>query len=86
MLRLQARVDKLERVLVPAKGPRDRVRVLICGMTKPADLATSTCTRRLSNGVLTEVVQLDGDRDDLNDEQLESFIESFPIQTEAAAC
>ena len=85
MLRLKGRLDKLERTLAPAQGPRDRIRLVLRGMTKAADLRTSTCTRTLGNGMLTEVVVLDGSRDGLSDEQLERFIESFPIH-EAGAC
>ena len=61
MLRMRGRLNKLERVLVPSKGPQKRIRLVICAMTKAADLATSTCYRSLANGVLTEVVHLDGD-------------------------
>jgi len=35
--------------------------------------------------VLTEVVHLDGDGNDLSDEQLEKFIDGFPIQEEVGA-
>jgi len=49
------------------------------------DLANSTCTRTLAKGVLTEVVHLDGDGNDLSDEQLEKFIDGFPIQEEVGA-
>jgi hypothetical protein len=34
-----------------------------------------------ANGCLTEVVELDGIRDGLTDEELEKFVKSFPIQT-----
>jgi hypothetical protein len=80
MLRLRGRLNRLERVLVPSKGPQKRIRLVICAMTKAADLATSTCYRSLANGVLTEMVHLDGDRSELSDEQLERFIESSPLQ------
>jgi hypothetical protein len=46
------------------------------------NLAASTCIRRVApNGVLMEVVTLDGD-DSLSDEELESFIAQFPITTD----
>jgi hypothetical protein len=77
------RLDKLESVLMPAKGPRRRVRVVMSAVCGTLNLATSTCTRRLSKGTLTELVNLDGDRSELSNEQLERFIESFPIETEA---
>jgi hypothetical protein len=83
MLRLKGRLNKLEKVLVPAKGPLRRVRVVMGAVYGTPNLATSTCTRRLFQGALTEVVNLDGSRDEWSDEQLERFIESFPIQEEA---
>jgi hypothetical protein len=84
-MRLKGRLDRLEKTLAPAKGPRQRVRVVISGVCAPANLETSRCTRTLTNGLLTEIVEFDGSCDDLSDEQLENFIESFPIQEEAAA-
>ena len=60
-------------------------RLVVSAVYATPNLATSTCTRTLANRVLTEAVHLDGAREDLSDEQLENFIESFPIQ-EAAAC
>ena len=85
MPRLKGRLDKLEKTLAPAKGRRPGVRVVVSGMCGPANLATSTCTRTLRNGALNEIVVLDGHCDALSDEQLERFIESFPVQEEAAA-
>jgi hypothetical protein len=85
MLRLSGRLNRLERVLVPAKGPLHRTRVVISAVCGTPNLATSTCQRRLTHGALTEVVNLDGDRSELSDEQLERFIESFPIQEGATA-
>jgi hypothetical protein len=85
MWNLRGRLDKLEKTLAPAKGRQPGMRVLVSGMCKPANLANSGCTRTLRNGVLTEIVDLDGSCDELSDEQLESFIESFPIREEGAA-
>ena len=46
--------------------------------------ATSECTRYLTKeGILTEVVDLDGVHYDISDEDLEQFIESFPVDTSA---
>ena len=78
MLRLQRRIYKLERTLAPSKGPHKLFRVLADGVGA-LNLATSTCTRTLRNGTLTEIVNLNGSIDELSDEQLETFIESFPI-------
>ena len=79
MLRLKGRLYKLEKTLVPEKGPLKRFRVLVDGVGS-TNLATSTCTRTLRSGTLTEIVKLDGSVDGLSDEELESFIESFPIK------
>ena len=79
MLRLLGRLGKLEKVLTPAQGATKRWIVVAVG-GRPANLANSKCTRRVSNGVLMEVVQLDGNRDELSDGQLQKFVESFPIE------
>jgi hypothetical protein len=43
-------------------------------------LATSTCRRTLNpGGAVTEIVELDGRDEDIDDEELEKFIASFPI-------
>ena len=44
-----------------------------------ANLATSTCTRYVRDGLLTEVVQLDGAMGSISDEELETFVARFPI-------
>jgi hypothetical protein len=85
MLRMRGRLNKLERILAPSKGPRLRLRLVMSAVCGDLNLATSTCERTLGSGVLTEVVHLDGDRSELNDEQLERFIDGFPIQKGAAA-
>jgi hypothetical protein len=85
MLRMKGRLAKLEEYLIPVQGPTKRWVVVMHG-GGPANLANSTCTRRLSNGVLMEVVQLDGSREGVTDEELDRFVQSFPIQGRAAAC
>jgi hypothetical protein len=85
MRRLMGRLNKLESVLMPAKGPRRHVRLVFGAVGGTLNLATSTCTRTLTNGALTELVNLDGDRSELSNEQLERFIESFPIREEGRA-
>ena len=60
---------------------RGRTRVVISGVGMPLNLEKSTCTRTLAaNGLLTEIVQLDGRREDLTDEELENFVAEFPIE------
>lgn len=45
----------------------------------PLNLAASTCTRTLNpGGGITEVIELDGDGDDLSEEELERFCREFP--------
>ena len=79
MTNLQRRLRSLER---PRRGAvPERVRVVVRGVCGPPNLAASTCTRTLgSDGAITEVVELKGGRDGLNDADLETFIERFPIQ------
>jgi len=43
-------------------------RVFVTRAGKDADLATSTCQRFIRDGILTEIVQLDGGMDHLSDE------------------
>jgi len=55
--------------------------VVISTGVSPLNLAESNCTRTLCpNGVVTEVVKLEGRREDLTDEELEAFIAKFPIE------
>ena len=73
----KARLKALER----QKQASSQILRLIIGRAAGdgVNLATSTCTRRLApNGVLTEVIDLDGG-DSLSDEELERFIARFPI-------
>jgi hypothetical protein len=50
-------------------------------MDRKLRLETSTCRRTLSaNGVLTEIVRLDGTRGGMTDEEMEKFVESFPVE------
>jgi hypothetical protein len=62
--------------------PQNRLRLVVSLSWKgPASLATSTCQRYLRGGFLTELVKLDGDDSAMSEEELERFIESFPIET-----
>jgi len=48
---------------------------------KELNLETSKCKRTLSrNGLLTQIVELDGSREGFTNEQLEAWIERFPIE------
>jgi hypothetical protein len=74
------RVRRLERLqFEPARQP---MRVVISGVGIPLNLENSTCTRTLAaNGLLTEIVQLDGTRAGLSDQELENFVAKFPIES-----
>ena len=78
-MNLKARLQKLERQ--QSKVSREPFRVIVSRAGEPLDLAKATCTRTLwPNGQLMEVVNLNGSRDGLTDEDLERFIQSFPIE------
>ena len=79
MTNLKRRVNSLEH---PRSGPvPGHVRIVIRSVCGSPNLSTSSCTRTLGpDGALTEVVHLDGGRDGLNDQDLETFIASFPVQ------
>jgi hypothetical protein len=48
---------------------------------RPLNLANSTCKRTLgADGLLTEIVDLDGSDTDLTDEDLEEFVASFQVE------
>lgn len=80
MSRLKGRLAKLEKTIVPADCIRDSFR-LVTSTVGPLNLANSKCRRTLHNGFLWERVELDGN---LTDEELNKFIESFPIETGSA--
>ncbi len=84
MQRVSKRLDRLDAFLNPVREARRSKRWVVTVLGRPATLANTTCTRRLSNGTLMEVVMLDGTREGLADEDLERFIQSCPIElTEA---
>ena len=81
------RIRRLEEQFKPAiepdflRNPRHRLRLVVSEMDHRLNLETSTCRRTLtSSGSLTEVVRLDGIRGGLTDEELEKFVQSFPIE------
>jgi hypothetical protein len=60
--------------------PKSGLRIIVTRAgSEAANLATSTCTRYVRDGLLTEVVQLDGARGSISDEKLETFVARFPI-------
>jgi hypothetical protein len=88
MTAILTRVQRLERQFAPSlvrdfiRNPQARMRCVVGTFGRSLDLATSSCSRYLTrDGYLTEVVDLDGASDDISDEELECFIESFPVDT-----
>ena len=80
---MKAIAGRLRRLEQQRFGPaaREPFRVVISTGVWPLNLEASTCTRTLCpNGVVTEVVTLEGRRQDLTDEELEAFIAKFPIE------
>ena len=78
-MKLNARLQKLERQR--SQIERDRFRMIVSHAGKPFDLATTTCTRTLMpDGGLMEIVNMNGSGHDLSAEELERFIQSFPIE------
>jgi len=74
------RLGRLEERFTVPTGPRQRIRVVSHAMAHELRLETSTCRRTLdSRGLLTEIVHLDG-YNSVTDDELERFIESFPIE------
>jgi hypothetical protein len=71
--------DRLETQLSDKAKSSLRIIVTRAG-SEPANLAASTCTRYVRADVLTEVVELDGARGSISDEELERFVASFSIE------
>jgi len=75
------RLRRLEALSLIDGRPRERLRVVTCGVCGPANLEKSTCRRTLdAHGLLMEIVQLDGSRNSLTAEDFERFVESFPVK------
>jgi hypothetical protein len=77
---LRRRVGRLEAQTRAAQ--KKPLTVVVSKVWKPLNLATSTCKRTLyPSGTLINMVDLDGSRDGLSDEDLYRFIAKFPIET-----
>jgi hypothetical protein len=75
---LVRRLKRLEHGIAPEH--QARFRLIVSRPWKRLDLAKSTCTRCVChNGVLTEIVHVEGDDAHISDGDLEEFIQSFPI-------
>jgi hypothetical protein len=76
---LKTRLSRLEREQTQIS--REPFRVVVSRAGEPFDLAKATCTRTImQNGQLMELVNLNGSRESLSDDDLERFIQSFPIE------
>jgi hypothetical protein len=76
---LKTRLKLLERQ--HSQVAREPFRMVVSHAGKPLDLAKATCTRTLMpDGQLMELVNLHGSNYGLSDEDLERFIQSFPIE------
>jgi hypothetical protein len=77
---MERRLRSLEKQLAPLQRDRSKdMRVILSVLSQQATLANCTCTRTLTNGVLSESVALDGLQGNISDQELETFIQSFPI-------
>jgi hypothetical protein len=81
------RVVRLERHRAPkfspdyVANPTSHMRIVASATGRTVNLDTSTCTRLLTeSGALSEVVILDGSGGDLTEEELEQFVQSFPVK------
>jgi hypothetical protein len=80
---LTRRIERLEAQRHSAEQELFRI---VMSSPWPTDLTRATCSRaRCDNGSLTEVVFLNGSRDGISDEDLERFIESFPIEVQGGS-
>jgi hypothetical protein len=81
MTTIARRLNRLEEQAGLAGKPRERLLVVVSGVGRPLNLAGSTCRRRLApDGSIVDHVHLDGSRDGLTDDELDRFIECFPIE------
>jgi hypothetical protein len=85
MHQVARRLGRLEEIYHPWHDAPEVSRWVVSILRGPANLATSTCIRRLQNGKLTEIVHLDGSSENLTSEAIEQFVRSFPIE-EVAEC
>jgi hypothetical protein len=76
---LRARLQKLERQ--QSQISRQPFRVVVSHAGERLDLTKATCTRTLMpDGQLMELVNLHGSSDGLSEEELERFVQGFPIE------
>ena len=77
-MNFKARLKALEQ---RRQASNQRFRIVASTSGRPLNLASSTCKRTLgTNGLLTEIVDLDGSDQGVTDEDLEEFIAGFPVE------
>ena len=79
---LKRRIGWLEERSSVCKGePRRRHRIVVRGMDREPGLENAECTRTLCpDGTLIELVLLADSREELSDEAVDRFVESFPLK------
>ena len=78
---LKARLKKLERQR--SLAAQEPFRVVVSHAGERFDLAKATCARTIMpDGRLMELVQLNGSREGLSEEDLERFIQSHPVESQ----
>ena len=83
MRALARRLGRLEDQIVTADKPRSRLRLMVMMAGSRPSLEDASCTRSLcKDGSLLELVRFErhNDRpDDLTDEELDDWVEMFPV-------
>ena len=76
---VERRVGRLEDKMGTAKR-RPVIRITIFRVGCEPDLDESACMRYLTDGMLTEIIHWGGRRDQMTDDDLDLFVERFPIE------
>ena len=80
-MNIRTRLKALEHARASSLEP---FRLVVSHAGEPLDLAKATCTRtRWPNGHLMEIVNLNCGDYGLREEDLENFIQSFPVERRA---
>jgi hypothetical protein len=80
MQQYKRRVEQLEALAAAVKERKQGWRLIISCPTYPLDWEQSTCNRtRGQDGAVYEYVIVHGGLDGVSDEELDKWIESFPI-------
>lgn len=88
MKSISRRLCRLEHRLTPARGPLQRFRVVVSCIDRERSLEGATCQRtRVPGGAVWETIDFGDCRKggkSFTEEELESWIDSFPIQAPVA--